>query len=147
MSSPNHSTSDIEDVFSSMNILNYTSVSPDYFPALSGSSSFNSSENSTDNMIPPVFSSFYNNPWYYDDDDDGGVIVDVGEVVMAPVDSSRREGRFEERGSGERVDPLMGSTIGMRRKKPRRKTFRRRRTVAVRWGERWWPDTNGEKRR
>ncbi|GJT98527.1 reverse transcriptase domain-containing protein [Tanacetum coccineum] len=62
MSSPNHSTSDIEDAFSSMNILNYTSVSPDYFPASSGSSSFNSSENSTDNMIPPVFLSFYNNP-------------------------------------------------------------------------------------
>ncbi|GJU60493.1 retrovirus-related pol polyprotein from transposon TNT 1-94 [Tanacetum coccineum] len=62
MSSPNRSTSDIEDAFSSMNILNYTSVSSDYFPASSGSSSFNSSENSTDNMIPPVFSSFYNNP-------------------------------------------------------------------------------------
>ncbi|GKC58615.1 hypothetical protein Tco_1086213 [Tanacetum coccineum] len=62
MSSPNHSTSDIEDAFSSMNILNYTSVSSDYFPASSGSSSFNSSENSTDNIIPPVFSSFYNNP-------------------------------------------------------------------------------------
>ncbi|GKA68080.1 hypothetical protein Tco_0767997 [Tanacetum coccineum] len=56
MSSPNRSTSDIEDAFSSMNILNYTSVSPDYFPASLGSSSFNSSENSTDNMIPPVFS-------------------------------------------------------------------------------------------
>ncbi|GJX38128.1 hypothetical protein Tco_0251431 [Tanacetum coccineum] len=62
MSSPNRSTSDIEDAFSSMNILNYTSVSSDYFPASSGSSSFNSSENSKDNMIPPVFSSFYNNP-------------------------------------------------------------------------------------
>ncbi|GJS39864.1 hypothetical protein Tco_0564907 [Tanacetum coccineum] len=62
MSSPNHSTSDIEDTFSSMNILNYTSVSSDYFPVSSGSSSFNSSENSTDNMIPPLFSSFYNNP-------------------------------------------------------------------------------------
>ncbi|GKF16892.1 hypothetical protein Tco_0061810 [Tanacetum coccineum] len=62
MSSPNRSTSDIGDAFSSMNIPNYTSVSPDYFPASSGSSSFNSSENSTDIMIPPVFSSFYNNP-------------------------------------------------------------------------------------
>ncbi|GKC04281.1 reverse transcriptase domain-containing protein [Tanacetum coccineum] len=62
MSSPNHSTSDIEDAFSSMNILNYTSVSSDYFSASSKSSSFNSSENSTDNIIPPVFSSFYNNP-------------------------------------------------------------------------------------
>ncbi|GJY57736.1 reverse transcriptase domain-containing protein [Tanacetum coccineum] len=62
MSSPNHSTSDIKDTFSSMNILNYTSVSSDYFPASSRSSSFNSSENSKDKMIPPVFSSFYNNP-------------------------------------------------------------------------------------
>ncbi|GJR74714.1 hypothetical protein Tco_0087079 [Tanacetum coccineum] len=62
MSSPNHSTSDIEDAFSSMNILNYTSVSSDYFPASSESSSFNASENSKDNMIPPVFSPFYNNP-------------------------------------------------------------------------------------
>ncbi|GKC03197.1 hypothetical protein Tco_0994807 [Tanacetum coccineum] len=62
MSSPNHSTSDIEDDFSSMNILNYTSVSSDYFPASSRSSSFNSSENSTDNIIPLVFLYFYNNP-------------------------------------------------------------------------------------
>ncbi|GJX16239.1 hypothetical protein Tco_0217071 [Tanacetum coccineum] len=62
MSSPDRSTSDIEDTFSSMNILNYTSVSSDYFPASAGSRSFNSSENSTDNMIPLVFSSFYNNP-------------------------------------------------------------------------------------
>ncbi|GJT03549.1 hypothetical protein Tco_0824718 [Tanacetum coccineum] len=62
MSSPNHSTFDIKDTFSSMNILNYTSVSSDYFSASSESSSFNSSENSKDNIIPPVFSSFYNNP-------------------------------------------------------------------------------------
>ncbi|GJS01143.1 hypothetical protein Tco_0317651 [Tanacetum coccineum] len=60
MSSPNHSTSDIEDALSSMNILNYTSVSSDYFPASSGSISFNSSENS--NIIPSVISPFYNNP-------------------------------------------------------------------------------------
>ncbi|GJR38040.1 hypothetical protein Tco_1213724 [Tanacetum coccineum] len=66
MSSPNHSTSDIEDAFSSMNILNYTSVSSDYFSASAGSSSFNSSENPKDNMIPPVFSSFYNNPYLKD---------------------------------------------------------------------------------
>ncbi|GJU96421.1 hypothetical protein Tco_1321177 [Tanacetum coccineum] len=62
MSSPNHSTSDIEDTFSSIYILNYTLVSSDYFPASAGSRSFNYSENSTDNTIPPVFSSFYNNP-------------------------------------------------------------------------------------
>ncbi|GJW15496.1 hypothetical protein Tco_0019629 [Tanacetum coccineum] len=62
MSSPNHSTFNIEDAFSSMNILNYTSVSPNYFPASAGSRSFNSSENFTDNIIPPVCSSFYNNP-------------------------------------------------------------------------------------
>ncbi|GKA04722.1 hypothetical protein Tco_0683842 [Tanacetum coccineum] len=60
MSSPNRSTSDIEDAFSSMNILNYTSVSSDYFPASSGSISFNSSKDS--NIIPSVISPFYNNP-------------------------------------------------------------------------------------
>ncbi|GJX74739.1 hypothetical protein Tco_0313334 [Tanacetum coccineum] len=49
MSSPNHSTSDIED-----------------FPVSSESNSFNSSENSNDNMIPPVFSSFYNNTYLKD---------------------------------------------------------------------------------
>ncbi|GJS46890.1 reverse transcriptase domain-containing protein [Tanacetum coccineum] len=62
LQAPNHSTSDIEDTFSSMNILNYTSISSDYFSASSESSSFNFSENSTDNIIPPLFSSFYNNP-------------------------------------------------------------------------------------
>ncbi|GJT03711.1 hypothetical protein Tco_0838173 [Tanacetum coccineum] len=66
LSSPNHSTSDIEDAFSSMNILNYTSVSSDYFPVSLGSNSFNSSKNSNDNMIPPVFSSFYNNTYLKD---------------------------------------------------------------------------------
>ncbi|GKD91450.1 hypothetical protein Tco_1366957 [Tanacetum coccineum] len=50
MSSPNRSTSDIEDTFFSMNILNYISVSSDYFSTSAGSRSFNSSENST--MIP-----------------------------------------------------------------------------------------------
>ncbi|GKC58303.1 hypothetical protein Tco_1085901, partial [Tanacetum coccineum] len=64
MSSPNHSTSDVEDTFSSMNILNYTSVSPDYFPTPSGSISFNSSENS--NIIPSMISPFYNNPYLKD---------------------------------------------------------------------------------
>ncbi|GJS95528.1 hypothetical protein Tco_0802496 [Tanacetum coccineum] len=62
MSSPNHSTSDIDDAFSSMNILNYTSVSSDYFSASSESSSFNSSENSKDNIIPSMILPFYNNP-------------------------------------------------------------------------------------
>ncbi|GJV30008.1 hypothetical protein Tco_1386456 [Tanacetum coccineum] len=66
MSSPNHSTSDIEDALSSMNILNYTLVSSDYFLASSESSSFKSLENSKDNMIPPVFSPFYNNPYLKD---------------------------------------------------------------------------------
>ncbi|GJS40734.1 reverse transcriptase domain-containing protein [Tanacetum coccineum] len=51
-----------KDALSSMNILDYTSVSSDYFLASSKSSSFNSSENYKDNIIPPVFSSFYNNP-------------------------------------------------------------------------------------
>ncbi|GKF44722.1 hypothetical protein Tco_0131274, partial [Tanacetum coccineum] len=48
-SSPNRSTSDIVDAFSSINILNYTSVSSDYFPASSGSISFN-----TDPITPPA---------------------------------------------------------------------------------------------
>ncbi|GKF47086.1 hypothetical protein Tco_0136888 [Tanacetum coccineum] len=64
MSSPNHYTSDIEDAFSSMRILNYTSVSSDYFPASWESSSFNSSENS--NIIPSVNSPLYNNPYLKD---------------------------------------------------------------------------------
>ncbi|GKE91044.1 hypothetical protein Tco_1572139, partial [Tanacetum coccineum] len=66
ISSPNHSTSDIVDAFSSMNILNYTSVSSDYIPAPSGSISSNSSENSKDNMIPSVIIPFYNNPYLKD---------------------------------------------------------------------------------
>ncbi|GJT74097.1 hypothetical protein Tco_1040822 [Tanacetum coccineum] len=66
MFSPNRFTSDLEDAFSSMNILNYTSVSTDYFPASARSRSFNSSENSKDNIIPPVFSSFYNNTYLKD---------------------------------------------------------------------------------
>ncbi|GKD30267.1 hypothetical protein Tco_1241045, partial [Tanacetum coccineum] len=37
--------------------------SSDYFQASSESRSFNSSEKSTDNMIPRVFSSLYNNPY------------------------------------------------------------------------------------
>ncbi|GJR42037.1 hypothetical protein Tco_1310140 [Tanacetum coccineum] len=60
MSSPDRSTSNIEDAFSSMNILKYTSASSNYFPASAGSGSFNSLENS--NIIPLLFSSFYNNP-------------------------------------------------------------------------------------
>ncbi|GJU97765.1 hypothetical protein Tco_1327036 [Tanacetum coccineum] len=68
MSSPNLSTTDIEDAFSLYNLLNNTTVlSSDYFPASLESSSFNASEKSKDNMIPPVFSSFYNNPCLKDD--------------------------------------------------------------------------------
>ncbi|GKB55563.1 hypothetical protein Tco_0906316 [Tanacetum coccineum] len=57
MSSPNHSTSYIEDAFSSMNIHNYTLASS----TTSGSTSLNSSEDSMDDMIPSKFSPFYNN--------------------------------------------------------------------------------------
>ncbi|GJX79614.1 hypothetical protein Tco_0327763 [Tanacetum coccineum] len=64
MSSPNRSTFDIEDAFSSMNILNYTSVSSDYFPASSGSISFNSLGDSI--IITSVISPFYNNPYLND---------------------------------------------------------------------------------
>ncbi|GKE64696.1 hypothetical protein Tco_1518857 [Tanacetum coccineum] len=64
MCSPNHSTSNLGDAFSSMNILNYTPVSSDYFPASSGRISFNSLENS--NIIPSVISPLYNNPYLKD---------------------------------------------------------------------------------
>ncbi|GJV25486.1 hypothetical protein Tco_1378181 [Tanacetum coccineum] len=64
MSSPNHSTPDLEDAFSFMNILNYTLVSSDYFLASWESSSFNSLENS--NIIPSVISPLYNNPYLKD---------------------------------------------------------------------------------
>ncbi|GJU58487.1 hypothetical protein Tco_1236253 [Tanacetum coccineum] len=53
------STFDMENAFSTMNIYNYTSAS-------SGSTSFNSSKDSRDDMIPPTSSLFYNNPYLKD---------------------------------------------------------------------------------
>ncbi|GJY15966.1 hypothetical protein Tco_0386388 [Tanacetum coccineum] len=47
MSSPNHSTSNIEDAFSSTNSSNYTPDSPDYFPAIPGNISPNSLDDFT----------------------------------------------------------------------------------------------------
>nr|GEZ87995.1 hypothetical protein [Tanacetum cinerariifolium] len=58
MSSPDHSTSNNKDAFSS-NILDYVSTIPDYFPASSGKTYSNASNNSTGKM-PPEFSPFYN---------------------------------------------------------------------------------------
>nr|GEV44220.1 hypothetical protein [Tanacetum cinerariifolium] len=63
MSSPNHPTSNIEDAFSS-NFPNYLLASSDYFPASPGNTS---SENSRDDIIPPVFSPFYNNLYMKDE--------------------------------------------------------------------------------
>ncbi|GJW73176.1 hypothetical protein Tco_0132546 [Tanacetum coccineum] len=48
---------DVENAFSTINIHNYTSASS----ATSGSTSFNSLEDSRDGMIPPTFLLFYNN--------------------------------------------------------------------------------------
>ncbi|GKE33651.1 hypothetical protein Tco_1452973 [Tanacetum coccineum] len=67
MSSSPHSTItssalDMENVFSTMNIYNYTSASS----ATSGSTSFNSSEDSRDGMILPTFLLFCNNPYLKD---------------------------------------------------------------------------------
>ncbi|GJW98622.1 hypothetical protein Tco_0180430 [Tanacetum coccineum] len=61
MYSPDRSTPDIEDAFSSTNILNYTSVSSDYFPTSARSISFNSSKNSniTPSMILPLYNNLY----------------------------------------------------------------------------------------
>ncbi|GJX96940.1 hypothetical protein Tco_0352738 [Tanacetum coccineum] len=53
---------DMENAFSTMNIHNYTSASS----ATSGSTSFNSLEDSRNGMIPPTFSLFYNNPYSKD---------------------------------------------------------------------------------
>nr|GEU82465.1 reverse transcriptase domain-containing protein [Tanacetum cinerariifolium] len=58
MSSPNHSTSNNEDAFSS-NILDYVSTILDYFPALLGKPYSNASNNSI-GKIEPKFSPFYN---------------------------------------------------------------------------------------
>nr|GEZ19041.1 putative reverse transcriptase domain-containing protein [Tanacetum cinerariifolium] len=52
----------MENAFSNMNIHNYTSASS----ATSRSTSFNSSEDSRNGMIPPAFSLFYNNPYLKD---------------------------------------------------------------------------------
>ncbi|GJT35116.1 hypothetical protein Tco_0925535 [Tanacetum coccineum] len=53
---------DMENAFSTMNIHNYTLASS----ASSGITSFNSSEDSRDGMIPPTSSLFYNNPYLKD---------------------------------------------------------------------------------
>ncbi|GJY22133.1 hypothetical protein Tco_0394699 [Tanacetum coccineum] len=52
MSSPNHPTSDIEDVFSS-NFPDYIPASPDYSPASPGNTYSSSSNNSFESPIPP----------------------------------------------------------------------------------------------
>nr|GFA35302.1 hypothetical protein [Tanacetum cinerariifolium] len=58
MSSPDNSTSKNEDAFSS-NISDYVSTISNYFPASSGKTYSNASNNST-SKIPPEFSPFYN---------------------------------------------------------------------------------------
>ncbi|GJV53527.1 hypothetical protein Tco_1449268 [Tanacetum coccineum] len=67
MSSSPHSTItssefDMENAFSTMNIHNYTPASS----ATSGSTSFNSSKDSRDGMIPPTSLLFYYNPYLKD---------------------------------------------------------------------------------
>nr|GEX26913.1 reverse transcriptase domain-containing protein [Tanacetum cinerariifolium] len=64
MSSPNHPTSDIEDAFSS-NFPDYTPASPDYFPALLGNTSSDSSNNLS-GLVPIAsltFSLFHDDPY------------------------------------------------------------------------------------
>ncbi|GJT65330.1 hypothetical protein Tco_1016810 [Tanacetum coccineum] len=53
MSSPNHSTSDLKDALSSMNILNYTSISSDYFLASSETYDLVSPSSSVYTSTPP----------------------------------------------------------------------------------------------
>nr|GFA24564.1 hypothetical protein [Tanacetum cinerariifolium] len=69
MSSLTHPTSsdvDEEYVFPFTNILDYTLTLPNYFPATSRNISSDFLENSKNNEIPHVFSSFYNNPYLKD---------------------------------------------------------------------------------
>ncbi|GKA84226.1 hypothetical protein Tco_0805821 [Tanacetum coccineum] len=64
MSSPKHPTSDIEEAFSS-NFLDYIPASPNYFPALPGNTSSESSNNSS-GLVPiasPTLSLFHNDPY------------------------------------------------------------------------------------
>nr|GEY35074.1 hypothetical protein [Tanacetum cinerariifolium] len=58
MSSPDHSTSNNEDAFSS-NIPDYVSTILNYFPA-SSEKTYSSASNNSTGKIPPEFSPFYN---------------------------------------------------------------------------------------
>nr|GEV19431.1 hypothetical protein [Tanacetum cinerariifolium] len=69
MSSATHPTpSDVDEeyAFHSTNILDCTSTLPNYFPATSGNISSEFLENSKNDEILPVFSSFYNNLYLKD---------------------------------------------------------------------------------
>nr|GEW53281.1 hypothetical protein [Tanacetum cinerariifolium] len=64
MSSPNHPTFDIEDVFS-YNFHNYISASPDYVPASPGNT-FSESSNKSSGLVPissPTLSLFHDDPY------------------------------------------------------------------------------------
>ncbi|GJW56216.1 hypothetical protein Tco_0102947 [Tanacetum coccineum] len=64
MSSPNHPTSDIEDVFS-CNFSDYIPASLDYFPA-SSRNNFSESSNNSFGVVPiasPTLSLFHNDPY------------------------------------------------------------------------------------
>nr|GEU43811.1 hypothetical protein [Tanacetum cinerariifolium] len=69
MSSPTHPTpSDVDEecAFSSVNILDYTSTLPNYFPATPGNISSDFLENSKNDEISHVFLPFYKNPYLKD---------------------------------------------------------------------------------
>ncbi|GJW59036.1 hypothetical protein Tco_0105767 [Tanacetum coccineum] len=58
------SNSDVEDAFSSINTPDYTPASPDYFPALSGNTSFDSLEDlSKDLLASLTISPFHDDPY------------------------------------------------------------------------------------
>nr|GEX31352.1 hypothetical protein [Tanacetum cinerariifolium] len=69
MSSLTHPTpSDVDEeyAFPSINILDYTSTLPNYFPATPRNISSDFLKNSKNDEIPPVFLTFYNNPYQKD---------------------------------------------------------------------------------
>nr|GEZ99009.1 reverse transcriptase domain-containing protein [Tanacetum cinerariifolium] len=64
MSSPSHPTSDIEDAFSSTHSPNYTLASPGYFPASSGNTSLDHSDDLSKYLLASLaISSFHDDPY------------------------------------------------------------------------------------
>ncbi|GJT34751.1 hypothetical protein Tco_0925170 [Tanacetum coccineum] len=76
----------------------------------------------------------------YDDDGDGevAVMVVLAAVEQQPERRGREKPRVKESDMGDRIDPLMRSIFGVRRKNPPEKFS---------GGRRWWPAAAGARRK